>query len=81
MKELKQKTVESDFRQINRTASEGYAGVQTFMEIADDKLVEVQFEGNNLLELILSPQRRIDRETTRREVPAESGEEGRNPEG
>ena len=43
------------FRQINRTASEGYAGVQTFMEIADDKLVEVQFEGNNLLELILSP--------------------------
>ena len=55
MKELKQKTVESDFRQINRTASEGYAGVQTFMEIADDKLVEVQFEGNNLLELILSP--------------------------
>ena len=55
MKELKQKTVESDFRQINRTASEEYAGVQTFMEIADDKLVEVQFEGNNLLELILSP--------------------------
>ena len=55
MKELKQKTVEADFRQINRTASEGYAGVQTFMEIADDKLVEVQFEGNNLLELILSP--------------------------
>lgn len=55
MKELKQKTVESDFRQINRTASEGYSGVQTFMEIADDKLVEVQLEGNNLLELILSP--------------------------
>ena len=25
------------------------------MEIADDKLVEVQFEGNNLMELILSP--------------------------
>ena len=55
MKELKQKTVESDFRQINRTASEGYSGVQTFMEIADDKLVEVQLEGNNLMELILSP--------------------------
>lgn len=56
MEELKQKTDKPDFQQRNRTASEGYAGVQTFMEIEDSNLVEVQFEGNNLLELILSPQ-------------------------
>ena len=30
--------------------------MQTFMEIEDGQLVEVQFEGNNLLELSLSPQ-------------------------
>ena len=40
---------------MDRTASEEYVGVQTFMEIKDDELVEVQLEENNLLELILSP--------------------------
>ncbi len=39
----------------DRTASEEHGGVQTFMEIKDEELVEVQFEGDNLLELILSP--------------------------
>ena len=43
------------YPQSDRTASEEHEVVQTFMEIKDEELVEVQFEGNNLLELILSP--------------------------
>lgn len=41
--------------QKNRTESEEYEGAQTFMWIEDDKLVEVQTDSHNLLELILSP--------------------------
>ena len=40
---------------MDRTASDEYVGVQTFMEIKDEQLVEVQLEENNLLELLLSP--------------------------
>lgn len=43
------------YPQSDRTASEEHEVVQTFMEIKDEELVEVQFEGKNLLELILSP--------------------------
>lgn len=55
MKGLMQKINETNYPQMNRTASEEYVGVQTFMEIKDERLVEVQLEANNLLELILSP--------------------------
>lgn len=51
-----QKTTESvGCLQKNRTESEVYEGVQTFMWIEDEKLVEVQTGSHNLLELILSP--------------------------
>lgn len=56
MKEAMQKIKETNCPQRNRTASEEYVGVQTFMEIKDDEFVEVQLESDNLLELILSPQ-------------------------
>lgn len=55
MKGLMQKINETNCPQSDRTASEEYVGVQTFMEIKDEHLVEVQLEANNLLELILSP--------------------------
>lgn len=55
MEEKKQKIEESNCPRRNRTASEEHEGVQTFMRIKDDALVEVQFEENNLLEAILSP--------------------------
>lgn len=51
-----QKTTENvGYPQNERTESESYEGVQTFMWIEDDKLVEVQTGTHNLLELILSP--------------------------
>lgn len=50
-----QKINEKNCPQSDRTASEDYVGVQTFMEIKDENLVEVQLEASNLLELILSP--------------------------
>lgn len=49
-----QKIEEMNCPRRNRTASEEHGGVQTFMEIKDDELVEVQLERDNLLELILS---------------------------
>lgn len=49
------KIEETNCPRRNRTASEEHEGVQTFMEIKDDELVEVQLERDNLLELILSP--------------------------
>lgn len=55
MEEKMQKIEESNCPRRNRTASEEHEGVQTFMGIKDDGLVEVQFEENNLLEVILSP--------------------------
>lgn len=55
MKESMQEIETTNFHRRDRTASEEYEGVPIFMEIKDEELVEVQFEGNNLLELILSP--------------------------
>lgn len=56
MKEPMQKmTSDVGFPQNDRTESEVYEGVQTFMWIEDGELVEVQTSTCNLLELILSP--------------------------
>jgi group II intron reverse transcriptase/maturase len=57
MKERMQKISSlSDSRpQKNSTECEGYEGVQTFMDITENNLKEVQFERGNLLEFILSP--------------------------
>lgn len=41
--------------QKDSTECESYEGVQTFMDMAENKLKEVQFERGNLLEFILSP--------------------------
>ena len=47
----------SDSRpQKDSTACESYEGVQTFMDMAENNLKEVQFERGNLLEFILSPE-------------------------
>lgn len=54
MEELMQKIATTNCPRRDRTASEEQEGVQTFMEIKDEELVEVQLRGNNLLELILS---------------------------
>ena len=51
-----QKNEDTNCPQRNRTASEEHEGEQTFMEIKDEELVEVQLEENNLLEVILSPE-------------------------
>ncbi|HIZ33943.1 MAG TPA: group II intron reverse transcriptase/maturase [Candidatus Bacteroides merdigallinarum] len=46
----------SDSRpQKDSTECESYEGVQTFMDMAENNLKEVQFERGNLLEFILSP--------------------------
>lgn len=55
MEELMQKIETTNCPWRDRTAPEEQEGVQTFMEIKDEELVEVQLRGNNLLELILSP--------------------------
>lgn len=56
MQEGMQKTKEDiGCRQNNRTESENYGGVQTYMWIEDDTLVEVQLGKDDLLERILSP--------------------------
>ena len=55
MKESMRKISKTNCPQMDRTASDEYVGVQTFMEIKDEQLVEVQLEENNLLELLLSP--------------------------
>ena len=39
----------------DRTASESYAGVQTFMGITENNLIEVRFAGDDLMERIVSP--------------------------
>ena len=54
MKEEMQKTTQVVFLQRDRTESEVSEGVQTFMEIIGENLVEVQPSTTNLLELILS---------------------------
>ena len=57
MEEGKQKTMEqtTDHLQGDGLEAESLAGVQTFMEITEDRLVEVQIDETHLLELIMSP--------------------------
>lgn len=43
----------------DRTASESYAGVQTFMGITENNLIEVRFGGDDLMERIVSPPRTL----------------------
>ena len=45
----------NDCPQRNRTESERYVGVQTFMWMTEDNIVEVPFDKEHLLEVILSP--------------------------
>ena len=55
MKERKQKTSANanGWSQRDRTASEGYVGAQTYMEIVEGELVEMHFERDNLMEQII----------------------------
>lgn len=57
MKGRMQKTLAdaNDHPQKNRTESEGYEGVQTFMWMTEDNIVEVSFDKEHLLEVILDP--------------------------
>lgn len=57
MKEGMQKTSAqaNDCPQRDRTESEWYEGVQTFMWMTEDNIVEVPFDKEHLLETILSP--------------------------
>ena len=45
----------NDFPQRDRSATEWYEGVQTFMWMYEDNIVEVPFDKEHLLELVLSP--------------------------
>jgi hypothetical protein len=57
MKERMQKisTKSDSWPQNDRTESDSYAGVQTFIGITENHLTEVQFSKEDLLERILSP--------------------------
>ena len=57
MKDRMQKTsaLANDCPQRNRTESEMYGGVQTFIWMTEDNIVEVPFDKEHLLEVILSP--------------------------
>ena len=57
MKERMQKTsaLANDYPQRDRTESEWYVGVQTFMWMTEDNIVEVPIDKEHLLEVILSP--------------------------
>ena len=57
MQERMQKTSSqvNDCPQRDRTESEGYEGVQTYIWITEDNVVEVPFDKEHLLEVILSP--------------------------
>ena len=57
MKGRMQKTLSqvNDWSQRDRTESEWYEGVQTFMWMTEDNIVEVPFDKEHLLEVILSP--------------------------
>lgn len=54
MKEEMQKTTQVGYPWKDRTESEWYEGVQTFMEIIGENLMEVQPSTTNLLEQLLS---------------------------
>lgn len=45
----------NDFPQRDRTESEWYVGVQTFMWMMEGNIVEVPFDREHLLEVILGP--------------------------
>ena len=57
MKERMQKTLEvsPDCPQRDRTESDWYEGVQTFMWMTEDNIVDVTFDKEHLLEAILDP--------------------------
>ena len=57
MKERMQKTsaFANDCLQRDRSETEWYGGVQTFMWMTEDNIVEVPFDREHLLEVILSP--------------------------
>lgn len=57
MKERKQKisTKSDNYPQKNRTAPEGYVGVQTFIGITENNLMEVSLKRDDLFEQMLSP--------------------------
>ena len=57
MEEREQKTVAQaiDRPKGDKLEAEGLSGVQTFMEITEDRLVEVQIDEQHLLEIIVSP--------------------------
>ncbi len=57
MKDRMQKTsaFANDCPQRNRKESERYGGVQTFMWMTEDNIVEVPFDKEHVLEVILSP--------------------------
>ena len=48
-------TLSDNCRQKDRTESESYAGVQTFIGITENHLVDAQFTQDALLERIVSP--------------------------
>ena len=58
MKERMQKTsaYANDCLQRDRSATEWYGGVQTFIWMTEDNIVEVPFDREHLLEVILSPE-------------------------
>ncbi len=45
----------NDFPQRDRSATEWYEGVQTFMWMYEDNIVEVPFDKEHLLDIVLSP--------------------------
>ena len=57
MKERMQKTLSrfNGYPQRNRSETEWYGGVQTFMWMCEDNIVEVPFDKEHLFEQILSP--------------------------
>lgn len=57
MKERMQKTLSkvNGFPQRDRSEPEWYEGVQTFMWMCEDNIVEVPFDNEHLFEQILSP--------------------------
>jgi len=56
MKEREQKTLPgNDCPQVSRLETEGLVGVQTFMDMTENGLVEAKIDAHHLMEVILSP--------------------------
>lgn len=62
MKERMQKKMAqaNDYPLRDRSETEWYEGVQTFMWIHEDNIVEVSFDKEHLLEQILNPENHIN---------------------